>query len=107
MNKKQQIIDMLSISIFIKDETRQNILAKIDTLSWDQLDALFDLLSEADKKQTAMITGLVKKNPNFVNELNDFIHTEKAKSIKADEAISKQSDDDYLHSLEDRIENIV
>lgn len=107
MSKKQQIIDMLAISIFIKEDVRQRVLAKIDALSAWQINALFDLLSDADKKQTALITSLVKKNPNFISDLNNFIASESSKTRKAEEKKEHEKEEDYLKKLEHEIEEII
>lgn len=103
ISTKDNLLKLISISIFLDQKTREEIQKKIPTLNDLQIFALFSLFSEADKKQKQLIKQVIQKQPDFLSQVKHVYSKGKMESSKKNEKDSRKSEEEILKKLEQEL----
>ncbi|MBT4936705.1 hypothetical protein HON22_02195 [Candidatus Peregrinibacteria bacterium] len=100
---KEKIKQLLAKSVFIKSESARKILAKLDVLSDEQLQALILLLEEADELQIKLISKVLEVHPDFLDYLENYSSREINKIREEAESKAKGEDRKKMAILEEEV----
>ena len=104
--QQQKILDLAKNSLFLSIDIKEQIEEKIEDLGDGQLEMLEKFLVAAEKKQSKIFEKILEKNPEFIDEIKNFITTEIRNERQSEEKISNESEKIQLQKLEKMLEQI-
>lgn len=69
MNIKQKIMEFLDRNLLLEDDIVHEIRSSIHDLDNEQLESIYEVLLDLDKKQTNALQKKLEENPNFFFEM--------------------------------------
>ena len=106
MDKKQHLQALISGSLFLKPETKDTLFKKLDSLTEAQIDALIDILKDAEEKQIFLIQKILEKNPNFLTDIEHMAIEEISKARKQAEEESNKAEEEEMKKLEEEMDSL-
>lgn len=106
MNKKDQLQVLVQGSLFLKPETKNTLLQELENLLEPQIDALIDLLKEAEEKQIFLVQKILEKNPNFLEDIQHMAIEEITKARKEAEKRSDEEEKSEMDDLEKKLNSL-
>ena len=102
--KKETIVALLNKNILIKPSIKQLLLFSMDDLTDFQVDNLYYLLVEADHKQEEYIKIVIKKHPDFIEYIKNFINKEVKIDSRKNENIENENN---MRILEEELTKVL
>ena len=105
----QKIIDiqkLLRRNLFLSEDKKKAVLTKLESGTESVIQKVLMMLQNADRIQNELLQKAVKKNPNFLKEVQRSITGQKKIQIHENEAKDRDHESDELSALEEEFENI-
>lgn len=105
--KINRIRELLDRQLFVLEAKKKEVLNSLGNLSENKINKLLTLLEKGDEAQAKVLTGIIKKNPNFLSEVNGILTHEVMGEIHDKEReYFENSEKNVLASLEDEISHL-
>lgn len=93
---KQKILEFLNRNLILEDDIINQIRESINDLSKEQLEWVYEVLLDLDKKQTSVLQSKLKENPNFFFEMEVKVFKEMYNKHLKEEKSQKELIEEWL-----------
>ena len=107
MNQKIiEIQKLLRRNLFLSEDKKKAVLTKLEASTESTIQKVLMVLQNADRIQNELLQKAVKKNPNFLKEVQRSITGQRKIQIHEEEAEDRAHESDELVALEEEFDTI-